>query len=61
MEYDTQNYRGFGHRPLSCILKNRMFLKVDLDLFPSSGEGRREAPTRLERANLNHWTRLGGR
>jgi hypothetical protein len=36
--YDTQDYWGFGLRPSSGILKNRMFLKVDLDLFPSSGE-----------------------
>jgi hypothetical protein len=35
----TQDYWGFGHRPSSDILKNRMFLKLDLDLFPSSDEG----------------------
>jgi hypothetical protein len=37
MVYNTQNYWVFGLFPLSCILENTTFRK--LDLFPSSGEG----------------------
>jgi hypothetical protein len=56
MVYDTQNYCGSGLCPLSVIKKlEQMFRK--LDLFLSSGEGRK-IPTvlgPLQRANLNHW------
>jgi hypothetical protein len=37
MLYNTQNYWVFGLFPLSGILENTTFRK--LDLFPSSGEG----------------------
>jgi hypothetical protein len=40
MVYNTQNYWGFELFPLSGILENTTFRK--LDLFLSSGEGRRE-------------------
>jgi hypothetical protein len=53
MVYGTLNYWVFGLRPLSGILKNTTFRK--LDLFPSSVEGW-ETPTQLsplERANPN--------
>jgi hypothetical protein len=48
-----------GFRTLSIVryfkLENTTFRK--LDLFPSSGEGRRLTLLgRLERADLNHWT-----
>jgi hypothetical protein len=61
MVYNTQNYWVFGLFPLSCILENRAFRK--LDLFPSSGEDEGEdkkTPTLLgplERANLQ-WFRF---
>jgi hypothetical protein len=36
----TRNYRAFGLRPSSGILKNTKEHNVsELDLFPSSGEG----------------------
>jgi hypothetical protein len=60
MVYNFQRYWVFGLYPSSWLLKNKLrnnttFRK--LDLFPSSGEGKKPILLDpLESASLNHWT-----
>jgi hypothetical protein len=54
----AQNYWASGLCPSSRILNPIKHNISEMDLLPSTGEGR-ETPTLmgpLERANINHWT-----
>jgi hypothetical protein len=54
MVYNTGNHWIFGLCPSSRILVTRHTMFRELDLFPSSGEGR-EAPAKFAKFGLSHY------